>query len=186
MSVTQRIFAAICEYTKPTTTDDSIESLRGTLDELNRENVTKDFEKEIPLLKGFRPDLDLEAQKARYAFDKKRAHLTYLSTIARDAEMKSNDFSRVAVQGLLDEAYRLYASQHTGEDYEIWWEVLAKDTMSDFDASGPQSVMANLSCMSLFIPGHEADFYGPNAESRTMRMARKKKLLQRVKVSSSA
>ena len=205
MSVTQRIFAAIREYTAPSTAADPIESLRGTFDQWTRENgddVVVDVakvdvdvashnevvpEKETEK-KEFRPDLEHGLQKTRYAFDKERARLNYLNNIARETE-KSDDFSRVAVKGLLDEAFRLYAARHKDDDddadfFEFRWESLAKDVMKDFEVSGPQTVMGNLSCMSLFIAGHEADLYGPNTENRVMRLERQKKVLQRIKASS--
>ena len=61
--------------------------------------------------------------------------------------------------------------------------MLAKDVMKDFEVSGPQTVMTHLSCMSLFIAGNEAEWYGQN-ENRTLRMERKEKVLRRINASS--
>ena len=140
MSVTQRIFATNSDIT-PSTAADPIESLRGTFDQWARENVeeevvvvevTKDVacprrdgmrqsrqmecltSLEKPEKKGFRPDLDFDHQKRRYQFDKERARLKYLNDIACETD-KSDKFSRVAVKGILDEAFRLYAGRHKDE-----------------------------------------------------------------------
>ena len=185
MSVAQRVFAAICEYTSPA---DPIESLRGTFVQWTHENgeevvVTKEKKK------GFRPDLNHYLQNARYAVDKERARLKYLNH--NSCEMgKTEYFSRVAVKGLLDEAYRLYTARQKEDDeeaffFEFRWWTLANDIMKNFEASGPQSVIAHLSCMSLFVAGHEAESYGPNTESRMLIVERRKIVIQQIKLSSA-
>ena len=144
----------------------------------------------------FRGDLDCAQQFTQYKLDKERERQSYLEHMASTTAL-SQDSVKLSIRGLLQESFRLYDERRKkkmgpqpifsddDDDYAFRWGAMAGEVMRDLEASGSKSVLVNLSCMFLFVPGQEAEWYGPHHDSRMQRRERQQKVLSRLAMSTS-
>jgi len=144
----------------------------------------------------FRGDLDFAQQLTQYKLDKERERQSYLEHMASTTAL-SQDSVKLAIRGLLQESFRLYDERRKkkmgpspifsddDDDYAFRWGAMAGEVMRDLEASGSEPVLVNLSCMFLFVPGQEAEWYGPHHDSRMQRRERQQRVLSRLAMSTS-
>ena len=122
----------------------------------------------------FRPDLNREEQLASYNLYKWHLHSQYTERMQREQSEHTPQYKKVAIQFLLDEAHALHQerkprNEQCPEKRKKWCNI-ATHAMRDLRTSGSQSVIRNLSCMCIFVGGHQADSYGEHELDRTRRI----------------